>query len=206
MAQEIGGESMKKVIIFTAAVFVVLAISVFAANALVNADINRNAATGKTYAAFTPEGKPGALAVAWILGPPTSYDITLNIKNLASGKKIRFVELNPLLAETADGRELIIDADGVFSVVAPPGGSATVLYPTNTALPGAMVEFTNFDYNEVASFSLDPDTFDDPAYGATVSEMQGCLIKVWFEDGETAGIGILKPHPTGHQVAVVMPM
>jgi len=187
-----------------AAVFVVLAISVFAANTL---DINRNVATGKTYVPFTSEEKlPGALAVAWILGPPTSYNITLNIKNLASGKKIRFVELNPLLAETADGKELIIDAYGVLSVVAPPGGSATALYPTSTELPGAMVEFTNFDYNEVASFKLDPDTFDNPAYGATVSEMQGCLIKVWFEDGETAGIGILKPHPAGHQVAVVMPM
>ena len=197
---------MKKVVVFAVAVLAILMLSVFAANALVKADVNENAAAGKSHAAFTPEGKPGALAVAWILGPPTSYDITLHVKNLAAGKKIRFVELNPLLAEAGGGKELIIDAGGVFNVVAPSGGSATVLYPTDTALPGAMVEFTGFDYNEVASFSLDPDTFDDPAYGATVSEMQGCLIKVWFEDGQTAGIGILTLHPAGHQVAVVVPM
>lgn len=148
---------------------------------------------------------PGTIALAYIMGPPTSFDITVNVKNLVPNSQIRFVEVNPLLAKTSDGSRLIFDGIGVISSVPPSGGTLDGLYPNGTALPGAMVECTGFDYNEVASFKLDPDTFDDPAYGATVSEMEGCIIKIWFEDGTTAGIGTLSDY-MGHQVCVVREM
>lgn len=145
---------------------------------------------------------PGAVAYAWIQGPSTSFNIKVNVMNALPGKQIRFVELNPLIAKTGGNERLIIDDYGVFSLVAPPGGTIDALYPTGTALPGAMVEFTGFDNGEVAAFNLDPDTFSNPSYGATVSEMQSSLIKVWFSDGTTAGINVLSDYQ-GHQLAII---
>jgi hypothetical protein len=145
---------------------------------------------------------PGAVAYAWIQGPPNSYNIKVNVMNALPGKQIRFVELNPLIAKTGGNERLIIDDYGVFSLVAPPGGTIDALYPTGTALPGAMVEFTGFDNGEVAAFNLDPDTFGSASYGATVSEMQSSLIKVWFSDGTTAGINVLSDYQ-GHQLAII---
>ena len=179
-----------------------LAVYVHASN--VSSDSNRNvsASTLKNPLAINPAAASN-IAVAWIVGPGTSYDIKVNIKNLASGR-IRFVSLSVLLCKTATRERLIIDGDGVFSIIPPPNGTVTVYSPnTINEVPDVVIEFTSFDNGETAQFNLDPDTFANPDYGATVSEMKGLIVQVWLEDGKTAGAATFITHSTGAVYAYI---
>ena len=43
-----------------------------------------------------------------------------------------------------------------------------------------MLQFTSFDSGENASFSTDPDTFDNPSFGATVGQLNGTLAEAAY--------------------------
>lgn len=144
------------------------------------------------------------LAVAGIPGPSSSYNIEVHIRNLQRGKRIRFVSLSVLFCKNATGKRLIIDAGGVMIITPPRGGTVTIHTPTSTnANPEVTMEFTSFDYGEETIFNLDPDTFADPAYGATVSEMVGLVIQLWLEDGTTVGAAKFVTHSSGGVYAYV---
>jgi hypothetical protein len=44
----------------------------------------------------------------------------------------------------------------------------------------AVLGFTSFDQFESASWNMDPDTYDDPAFGATVQDMDGTRIELVY--------------------------
>jgi hypothetical protein len=123
---------------------------------------------------------PGDLcAIARIPGPRVSADIRLSIRNMGSAD-IVFANVNSFLA--LGGRSLIVDE--VFAATPPPGGTLTVEYPAGGGGVGpAVLSFTGFGPQEDAAFNLDPDTYDNPSFGATVFQMNRTIIEVAYDDG-----------------------
>ena len=74
--------------------------------------------------------------------------------------------------------------DSVFATTAPAGGSLTVEYPAAGGGVGpAVLSFTGFAPLLGVAFNLDPDTYDDPDFGAPVLDMNRTLIEVAYDDG-----------------------
>ena len=123
---------------------------------------------------------PGDLcAIAMIPGPAAAANIRLTIRNMGSGD-IVFANVNSFLALGANS--LIHDA--VFATTPPPGGTLTVEYPaTGGGVGPAVLSFFGFGPLEDAAFNLDPDTYDNPSFGATVFQMNRTIIEVAYDDG-----------------------
>jgi hypothetical protein len=80
----------------------------------------------------------------------------------------------------------------VFGVTPPADGAVDVLYPAGEPGRGPVVlDFTGFDQLESTAFSTDPDTYDDPAFGATVGDLDETRIELAYE-GELRCAGTLR--------------
>jgi len=125
-------------------------------------------------------GVPGDLcAIGVIPGPAGRFDIRLSILNIGSAD-IGFVSVDSFLAL---GGNALIQSD-VFLTTPPAGGTLTVEYPAAGGAVGpAVLSFTGFSPLLGTAFNLDPDTYDDPSFGAIVLEMNRTFIEVAFSDG-----------------------
>lgn len=123
---------------------------------------------------------PGDLcAIAVIPGPGTSFDIRFGIFNVI-GEDIEFSTIDSFFS--LDRHSLIHES--VFGASAPPTGSLTVEYPNAVAGKGPVVlSFKGFGLLESASFNTDPDTYDNPAFGATVADMDDTSIELAYDGG-----------------------
>jgi hypothetical protein len=116
-------------------------------------------------------------AVAVIPGPANSFDIRIGLFNAVT-TPIDVMIMDSFAAY--GGRSLLHEA--VFNVVAPNGGTADVSYPSATPGRGPVViDFAGFDALESSSFNTDPDTYDDPAFGATVDQLTHTSIELVYE-------------------------
>ncbi|MFZ2312632.1 MAG: hypothetical protein WAV82_08445 [Methylobacter sp.] len=119
-------------------------------------------------------------AIAVIPGPATSFEIRYGIFNVIA-PNLDFVIIDTFRA--LGGQSLLTES--VFGTVPPSGGTLTDLYPGAAAGKGPIVlGFTNFGSLESTSFSTDPDTYDDPNFGATVLQMDNTNIEAVYNDGK----------------------
>jgi hypothetical protein len=123
---------------------------------------------------------PGDLcAIAVIPGPAASPDIRLFIVNLVSDD-IGFANVDPFLALGA--QSLIVES--IFDPTPPTGGTLTIEYPaTGGGVGPAGLSFTGFGSLQAALFSLDPDTYDNPNFGASVLQMNRTVIELAYDGG-----------------------
>jgi hypothetical protein len=71
--------------------------------------------------------------------------------------------------------------ESVFDTVAPPSGTLTVHYPSVAPGKGPVVlGFTDFTQFESVAFNTDPDTYDDPIFGATVEDLDQTVIELVY--------------------------
>jgi hypothetical protein len=128
--------------------------------------------------------EPGAvptIAVASLPAPSSSTDIRLTVTNKSSASTIGARDIQAVIVDcfgALNGDALTID--DVFSVTPPPGGSASVNVGSGSTVGPAVLTFTGFNNGESSAFNLDPDTWNDPAFGATRLQMGGCRIEVVF--------------------------
>jgi hypothetical protein len=71
--------------------------------------------------------------------------------------------------------------ESVFDTVASGSGTLTVEYPSGAPGKGPVVlSFTDFTQFESAAFNTDPDTYDDPIFGATVEDLDQTVIELIY--------------------------
>jgi len=118
-------------------------------------------------------------AIGVIPGPIGAFDIRLSLLNVGSAD-IGFATIDSFLAF---GGRALIQSD-VFNTTPPAGGSINVEYPSFGGGVGpAVLSFDGFSPLLGSAFNLDPDTYDDPSFGATVGDMTRTFIEVAFDDG-----------------------
>ena len=125
---------------------------------------------------------------ASIPGPKDNQTIVLTIHNSVSDQ-ISNVTIDPFNAYSK--RSLVIQS--TFTLVPPPGGTLTDLYPGTTAdgRGPVVLASSGWDSGEDATLSLDPDTYGNSSFGATVGEMTGTLIEAAYVDTGRRCRGIL---------------
>ncbi len=147
-----------------------------------HADTNHVAtSTGVQPVAIEPTAGP-IIAVASLPAPSNSFDIRLTVTNSSGvsslgARDIQAVQVDCFGALNGDSFTI----DDVFSVAAPPGGTAAVAVGSGTDVGPAVLTFTGFNNTESSAFNLDPDTWDNSSFGATRLQMSGCRIEVVFE-------------------------
>jgi hypothetical protein len=118
-------------------------------------------------------------AVAFLLGPASSTNTTLAIGNLLTAQ-IAFATIDPFRA--LGGKGLVID--GVDGTVGPKDGATTVLYDADGGGRGPLVlSFTSFNQDDLAIIAMDPDTYGDPNYLATVKQLNRTRIEIAYANG-----------------------
>ena len=131
------------------------------------------------------EALPGnrPIATAIIPGPVTSNAITLYVENELDVKVIGMT-FDPFPAMKRQG--LVIES--VWNM----GLETQCHYPlVGLAGRGPIVAgFASFDPLDIVTFSMDPDTYDDPLFGATVGDLYGARVELAFANG-TRGVAIL---------------
>ena len=135
-----------------------------------------------------------SLAKAFFPGPASSFAITLMIRN-DSAATVTNIVLD--LFESLNGNALV--AESVFFTS--PGTS--VLYPLASGRGPIVMSFQGFDPGEIVSLSFDPDTYENPSFGATVGDMVGARIGVVFSDGRK-GLGVFHAISSGDTVAEIV--
>ncbi len=140
------------------------------------------------------------IAIATMPAPASSFDITVTLTNLSRSfvhgdQMIRAVTLD---CHRALNRQALT-IESVFGVVPAPGGTATVR--SGNAGP-AVLSFTGFDFGESARFSLDPDTWDNPNFGATRADLAGCRVELVFF-GTLRGEGVMQVLANGSVRATI---
>jgi hypothetical protein len=111
-------------------------------------------------------------AIVVLPGPATSFDIRFGVFNVAADR-LDFLIMDSFRA--LNGESLLHES--VFDTVAPLSGTFTVHYPSGVPGKGPVVlGFTSFTQFESAAFNTDPDTYDNPNFGATVLDMDETVI------------------------------
>lgn len=134
------------------------------------------------------------LAKAFFPGPASSFSITLMIRN---DSEVEVTNIVLDLFECLDGDALV--AEIVFSAPS----STSVLYPQGYGRGPIVASFQGFSPGELVSLSFDPDTYENPNFGATVGDMAGARIGVVFSDG-SKGVGVFRGNLEGATVAEVL--
>jgi hypothetical protein len=129
-------------------------------------------------------------AIGVLPGPASSFNIRMSVANVVPDPvDVGIVDSFRALG----GRSLLHES--VFDVVPPAGGTADVLYPAGQPGRGPIVmEFSGFDQFESVVFSTDPDTYDNPNFGATVQDLDGTVIELAYE-GDRRCAGTLRFDP-----------
>jgi len=118
-------------------------------------------------------------AIGVIPGPAGSFDIRMSLLNVGSAD-IGFATIDSFLA--LGGQSLILS--DVFTLTPPAGGTLNVEYPSAGGGEGpAVLSFTGFSPLLGVAFNLDPDTYDNASFGATVANMNRTFVEVAFDDG-----------------------
>ena len=138
---------------------------------------------------------PPLCAVLVLPGPADSFDIRFGLFNVAPDR-LDVLIMNSFRA--LKGQSLLHQS--VFDTVAPSGGTLNVLYPPDEVGKGPVVlSFTDFTQFESTAFNTDPDTYDDPNFGATVLDMDDTVIELVYSSDVPASLrcqGTLKFDPT----------
>jgi hypothetical protein len=116
---------------------------------------------------------PEACAIAYLPGPATSTDISITLKNYAAQSLIAAI-LDPFGAYNR--RSLVLDRTFVNW---PDGGTATILYPGRPLGP-EVLEFTGFDRGDSVVMSMEPHTYENQDFVATVRNMDGTVIEIAY--------------------------
>ena len=115
-------------------------------------------------------------AIVVVPGPADSFNIRFGVFNVAADR-LDFLIMDSFRA--LKGQSLLHQS--VFDTVAPPSGTLTVLYPPDELGKGPVVlGFTDFTQFESAAFNTDPDTYNDPDFGATVLDMDQTVIDLVY--------------------------
>jgi hypothetical protein len=114
---------------------------------------------------------PTLCAVVVLLGPADSFTIRFGVFNVADDP-LDVLIMNSFRA--LKGQALLHQS--VFDTVAPAAGTLTVFYPPDEMGKGP-TEFTQF---KSVAFSTDPDTYDNPDFGATVLDMDQTSIELVY--------------------------
>jgi hypothetical protein len=119
---------------------------------------------------------PNLCAIVVLPGPADGFNIRFGIFNVAADR-LDFLIMDSFRA--LKGQSLLHQS--VFDTVAPPSGTLTVLYPPDETGKGPVVlSFTGFTQFESAAFNTDPDTYNDPDFGATVLDMDQTVIELVY--------------------------
>jgi hypothetical protein len=125
------------------------------------------------------DADPFLCAIVVVQGPADSFDIRFGVFNVAPAS-LDFLMMDSFRA--LKGQSLVHQS--VFDTAAPAGGSLTVHYPANgDGHNGVVLGFKNFTEFSSAAFSTDPDTYDDPNFGATVRDLNRTVIEVVYTGG-----------------------
>lgn len=116
-------------------------------------------------------------AIAILAGPPSSFNIRPIVFNLVTN------EIGVIMIDTFRAlRRQSLLTQSVFNIAPPYQGRMGVRYPRLANGRGPVVlEAKGFGFLKAASFSMDPDTYDNPAYGATVYEMNATKFEVVYD-------------------------
>jgi hypothetical protein len=119
---------------------------------------------------------PTLCAVVVLPGPAESVNIRFGVFNVAADR------LDVLIMDSfraLGGQSLLHES--VFDTVAPASGTLAVEFPSGVAGKGPVVlSFTDFTQFESAAFNTDPDTYDDPLFGATVEDLDQTVIELVY--------------------------
>jgi hypothetical protein len=133
-------------------------------------------------------------AIVVLPGPADSFNIRFGLFNVAADR-LDFLIMDSFQA--LDGESLLHES--VFDTVAPLSGTLTVHYPSSVPGKGPVVlGFTDFTQFESAAFNTDPDTYDDPDFGATVLDMDETVIELVYSSNLPSSLrcrGTLKFDP-----------
>jgi hypothetical protein len=141
----------------------------------VRADANARGDTRATRA-VEPAAVGDLCAIAVVPGPANSANIRFGIFNVASSS----VDFTIMDSFHALGEQSLLH-ESVFATAASVGGTLTVLYPSGAPGKGPVVlGYTGFDQLESVSFNTDPDTYDDPAFGATVQDLDNTVLELVY--------------------------
>ncbi len=114
-------------------------------------------------------------AVTVIPGPATSFDIRFGVFNIVSAN-IDYLIIDTFRA--LNGQSLLFQS--VFNIV----GIIDNLYPNGTNGKGpAVLGITDLGELSSVSFNVDPDTYDNPDFGATVLDMNNTELEAVYSDG-----------------------
>jgi hypothetical protein len=142
--------------------------------------------------ALEDAGAGPTIAIATMPAPVTSFDIRVTLTNLSRNSTVGDRQIRALILDchrALDEKSLTIDA--VSNVQPPPSGSAEVTTGNDADDVGpAVLSFRGFHFGESSAFSLDPDTWQDPAFGAIRGDLEGCRVEVVFS-GALRGDGIM---------------
>lgn len=117
-------------------------------------------------------------AIAFLLGPASSTDTTMAIGNLLTAQ-IGNATIDPFRA--LGGKGLVIDS---AVALGPDGGATTVLYDADGGGRGPLVlGFTSFNQDDLAIIGMDPDTYGDDGFTATVRQLNRTRIEVAYLNG-----------------------
>ena len=126
--------------------------------------------------AYIPDGAGDLCAIGALPGPAGGVNIRFGFFNTI-GDTVNTLILDSFSA--LGGASLLHES--VFLVTAPNGGTVNVEYPGLVSGKGPVVaSFTGFDLFDSTSFNTDPDTYDDPAFGATVADLDGTVAEVVY--------------------------
>lgn len=138
------------------------------------ADANTRA--GAQAEAVGPSAIGDLCAIAVLPGPAGSFNIRFGIFNVAAAS-VDFSIMDSFHA--LGGRSLLHES--VFSTAPSVGGTIDVLYPAGVSGKGPVVlGYTSFDSFESVSFNTDPDTYDNPAFGGTVQDLDDTVIELVY--------------------------
>jgi hypothetical protein len=119
---------------------------------------------------------PNLCAVVVVPGPATSFNIRFGVFNVIDDR------LDVLIMDSfrALGGQSLLHSS-VFDTMAPASGTLNVDYPPDAVGKGPVVlSFTNFDLFDSAAFNTDPDTYDNPNFGATVLDLDQTSIELVY--------------------------
>jgi hypothetical protein len=127
------------------------------------------------------EAAPGDLcAIAVIPGPAGSFNIRFGVFNTTGGNTLDDLIVDSFFS--LGGSSLLHES--VFATAPSPGGTLAVEYPGAVSGKGpAVLSLTGMDSLESIAFNTDPDTYDNPAFGATVADMDRTRLEAVFSDG-----------------------
>ena len=128
----------------------------------------------------TGVGSGPLCAIAVIPGPAGNFNIRFGVFNTTGGNTLDVLIVDSFFS--LGGSSLLHES--VFATAPPPGGTLAVEYPGAVSGKGpAVLSFTGFDSLESVAFNTDPDTYDNPAFGATVADMDRTRMEAVFSNG-----------------------